>query len=133
MKEKKFPLIPVSILGVAIIGGGIMVMNKPFVGGQEEWAEMKAAQFKEEQARQAANNVTGASRKGPSEDDLTKQMEGSLKGGERGNAGVRTPPREAPLIVHNVPKKVTKPPVNDATTAQQWWDDGSRFKDADKK
>lgn len=131
MKEKKFPMIPVAILGVAVIGGGLMVMNKPFVGDHDEWAEMKAAQFKEEQARQAANNVAGDSRAAPSEDDIAKQMEGSLKN-DRGNAGVRAPERNEPLIVHNIPKKVTKVPVNDATTAQGWYSKESRFKNANK-
>ena len=130
MKEKKFPMIPVSILGVAVIGGGIMVMNKPFVGDHDEWAEMKAEQFKVEQARQASNNVTGESRQSPSEADIAKGMENSMK--PKGNEGVRTPDRQEPMIVHNVPKKVTKVPVNDATTAQQWWDQDSRYKNENK-
>ncbi len=122
MKEKKFPVLPVSILGVAIVGGAIMVSNKPLVGDMEEIMKAKEQQAREEAEQKALHNVSGDSRKSPSDVQLKNELKASMEvESNGGNMGIRDSGPKTPLILTGVRKQVKKVPINDAMPSTGWF------------
>lgn len=121
MKEKKFPVLPVSILGVAIVGGAIMISNKPLVGDMEAVMKAKAEREQAQQEDAARQKIAGDSRTAPSDLQLKKELETSMKTETKGNAGPRDGAPKTPLITQGVRHQVLKVPVNEAIPAQGWY------------
>lgn len=128
MREKKFPLVPVAVLGVAIVGGAIMISNKPLVGDMETVMKEKERRNREAIEEQARNKVAGNSRSTASDAQLKNELAASLKtttkepDGEEGigNSGMRQGER-VPLILFGVRKTIKKAQVNESMTATGWY------------
>jgi len=130
MKEKKFPVLPVSILGVMIVGGGIMISNKPLVGDMEDVMKAKYEREKEQQDEESRKKIAGDSRTAPSDVQLKNELKNSLKTADTSNMGVRKPKEKTPLITTGVRKHIEKVTPNDAVPAQGWY--RSNFRDEKK-
>jgi hypothetical protein len=128
MREKKFPLVPLAVMGVAIVGGAIMISNKPLVGDMETVMKEKERRNREAIEEQARNKVAGDSRSTTSDAQLKNELAASLKtpnkepDGEEGigNSGIRQG-EKVPLILFGVRKTIKKAQVNEAMTATGWY------------
>ncbi len=120
MKEKKFPVLPVSILGVAIVGGAIMITNKPLVGDIEEVMNAKMAREKAQQDEASRQKIAGDSRTAASDTQLKNELKKSMTTGDT-NMGVRKPAEKMPLITTGVRKTIQKATPNDAIPATGWY------------
>jgi hypothetical protein len=112
MKEKKFPVLPVAVLGIAIIGGGALAFNKPLVGTPDE---INNELMKREQERIAKDTkVQGEAR------ETTKNLEDEMKNLVKDTKSSQEAPK-ASLIKTGAPPKPQKQQKSDSNIQGQWY------------
>ncbi len=123
MKQKKFPILPVAILGVAVVVGAIMISNKPLVGDIETVMTAKMQRERAASEEASKGKIAGDSRTPATDATLKNELAKSMKGAEPdagGNMGLRDQ-KVMPLLTTGVPKQVKKVPVNPAVPSTGWY------------
>lgn len=124
MKQKKFPVLPVLLIGAIGVAAALNA-SKPMVGDYATVQKHIADKKREENAKAPE---TSGPRQTVSSNDLAKGMKDALGKEEttqRGNMN-RMPERKGALITTSVPKTQRDATVNPAVPASGWFRDDYR-------
>ncbi len=117
MKDKKFPIVPVAIIGVAVVAGAVLSRTKPMVGSPEEIQDAKMKEALNASQQQAQNTISNGPRAQVKADDLKNEMAKTV--------GKSTPdrpnPSAQPLITSNVPQAPEKFKPNPSAVSGHWY------------
>lgn len=120
MKERKFPVVPAAILGVALLGGGYLASNKPLTGTVEEVSKAIQEREQAKQDKLAKKEPAGEGKDAELEKSMQKSMV-DAKTPQKGRGPRDKNGKTIPLILQGKPTVATKPVPNDSSPQGQWY------------
>lgn len=131
MKQKKFPVLAVLVVGGIGAATLLSAYFKPAVGDYATIQKMRADQ---ERAKQENLPATSGPRTASTSTDLEKGMKDALAADAKGKGNVdRMPQNKEPLIKSGVPKTQRDVQINKAIPAGHWYRDEFRREEDEKK